>query len=204
MNFGKKKMEMEEKEVDKVLGQEEIPADEALTGDIQPDEEELRLEDIVDEEEENPARKLAFVTAALELEQDKYLRLAAEFDNFRKRTLKEKAELILNGGEKSIESILPVVDDLERAVKTMEQATEVEPVKEGIELILGKFLSILAQNGVRPMETKDEMLNVDLHDAIAVVPAPEEELRGRILDCVQRGYMFNEKVLRHAKVVVGE
>lgn len=137
-------------------------------------------------------------------QQDKYLRLSAEFDNYRKRTMKEKAELILNGGEKSLSSILPVVDDFERAIKTMETATDVTAVKEGVELIYNKFMAVLGQNGVKVIDTKDQPLNTDYHEAIAVIPAPTEEQKGKILDCVQTGYTLNDKVIRHAKVVVGE
>ena len=135
---------------------------------------------------------------------DKYLRLSAEFDNYRKRTMKEKAELILNGGEKSISSILPIVDDFERALKNMETAEDVAAVREGVELIYNKFMTVLGQNGVKVIETKEQPLNTDFHEAIAVIPAPAEELNGKILDCVQTGYTLNDKVIRHAKVVVGE
>lgn len=135
---------------------------------------------------------------------DKYLRLSAEFDNYRKRTMKEKAELILNGGEKSISSILPIVDDFERALKNMETAEDVAAVKEGVELIYNKFMTVLGQNGVKVIETKEQPLNTDFHEAIAVIPAQEEKLKGKILDCVQTGYTLNDKVIRHAKVVVGE
>lgn len=137
-------------------------------------------------------------------QKDKYLRLAAEFDNYRKRTLKEKADLILNGGEKCLSSILPVADDLERAIKNMDTATDMEAIKTGMELIYAKFLAILAQNGVKPIETANQPLDTDYHEAIAVIPAPAEEQKGKILDCVQNGYTLNEKVLRHARVVVGE
>ena len=139
-----------------------------------------------------------------EEQKDKYLRLSAEFDNYRKRTMKEKAELILNGGEKSISSILPIVDDFERALKNMETATDVAAVKEGVELIYNKFMSVLGQNGVKVIETKEQPLDTDYHEAIAVIPAPNEALKGKILDCVQTGYILNDKVIRHAKVVVGE
>lgn len=149
-------------------------------------------------------KELEEAQAQLADEKDKYLRLSAEFDNYRKRTMKEKAELILNGGEKSISSILPVIDDLERAVKTMETAKDVEAVKEGVELIYNKFISILGHNGVKVIETKDQPLDTDYHEAIAVIPAPTEEQKGKILDCVQTGYTLNDKVIRHAKVVVGE
>ena len=135
---------------------------------------------------------------------DKYLLLSAEFDNYRKRTMKEKAELILNGGEKSISSILPIVDDFERALKNMETAEDVAAVREGVELIYNKFMTVLGQNGVKVIETKDQPRTTDFQEAIAVIPAPAEELKGKILDCVQPGYTLNDKVIRHAKVVVGE
>ena len=148
--------------------------------------------------EEQLADELKKATEIIEEQKDKYLRLSAEFDNYRKRTMKEKAELILNGGEKSIASILPVVDDLERALKNMETATDVQAVKEGVELIYNKFMTTLGQNGVKVIETQDQPLNTDFHEAIAVIPAPEESKKGKILDCVQTGYTLN------AKVVVGE
>ena len=154
--------------------------------------------------EEQLEKELEDAQAVIEEQKDKYLRLSAEFDNYRKRTMKEKAELILNGGEKSISSILPVIDDFERAIKTMETAKDVKAVKEGIELIYNKFMATLAQNGVKVIETKDQPLDTDYHEAIAVIPAPSEEQKGKILDCVQTGYTLNDKVIRHAKVVVGE
>ena len=155
-------------------------------------------------EEEKLADELKKANETIEEQKDKYLRLSAEFDNYRKRTMKEKAELILNGGEKSLTSILPVVDDLERALKNMETATDVQAVKEGVELIYNKFMTALGQNGVKVIETQDQPLNTDFHEAIAVIPAPEEGKKGKILDCVQTGYTLNDKVIRHAKVVVGE
>ena len=184
-------------------------------------EEELNVEETQNHAEEQPQNEQAEdatpLTHEVELEKelekaqeeieeqkDKYLRLSAEFDNYRKRTMKEKAELILNGGEKSLSSILPVVDDFERAIKTMETATDVNAVKEGVELIYNKFMAVLAQNGVKVIETKDQPLDTDYHEAIAVIPAPSEAQKGKILDCVQTGYTLNDKVLRHAKVVVGE
>lgn len=155
-------------------------------------------------EEEKLAQELEKANEQIEEQKDKYLRLSAEFDNYRKRTMKEKAELILNGGEKSISSILPIVDDFERALKNMETATDVAAVKEGVELIYNKFMSVLGQNGVKVIETKEQPLDTDYHEAIAVIPAPNEALKGKILDCVQTGYILNGKVIRHAKVVVGE
>lgn len=155
-------------------------------------------------EEEKLSQELEAANKQIEEQKDKYLRLSAEFDNYRKRTMKEKAELILNGGEKSISSILPIVDDFERALKNMETATDVAAVKEGVELIYNKFMTVLGQNGVKVIETEGKPLDTDYHEAIAVIPAPEENLKGKILDCVQTGYILNEKVIRHAKVVVGE
>ena len=155
-------------------------------------------------EEEKLAQELEKANEQIEEQKDKYLRLSAEFDNYRKRTMKEKAELTLNGGEKSISSILPIVDDFERALKNMETATDVAAVKEGVELIYNKFMSVLGQNGVKVIETKEQPLDTDYHEAIAVIPTPNEALKGKILDCVQTGYILNDKVIRHAKVVVGE
>ena len=154
--------------------------------------------------EEELEKELEKAQEEIEEQKDKYLRLSAEFDNYRKRTMKEKAELILNGAEKTISSILPIVDDFERALKNMETATDVAAVKEGVELIYNKFMSVLGQDGVKVIETKEKPLDTDFHEAIAVIPAPDKSLKGKILDCVQTGYTLNDKVIRHAKVVVGE
>ena len=167
-------------------------------------EETTEKEEVALTEEEKLAQELEKANAEIEDQKDKYLRLSAEFDNYRKRTMKEKAELILNGGEKSISSILPIVDDFERALKNMETATDVAAVKEGVELIYNKFMTVLGQNGVKVIETKEQPLDTDYHEAIAVIPAPDEALKGKILDCVQTGCTLNDKVIRHAKVVVGE
>jgi len=169
----------------------------------QPQEEGTIEEDSLTEEK-RLIKKLEETNKQIEEEKDKYLRLSAEFDNYRKRTMKEKAELILNGSEKCISSILPVVDDLERAIKNMENANDITAIKEGIELIYNKFLSTLGQNGVKAIETKEKELDTDYHEAIAVIPAPNDTLKGKILDCVQTGYTLNDRVMRHAKVVVGE
>ena len=134
---------------------------------------------------------------------DKLLRKIAEFDNYRKRTLKEKTELILNGGEKTIVTILPVIDDMERALKNMQNADNVAAVLEGVELIYKKFMDILSKQGVSVIETKDADFDVDVHEAIAQLPAPVEELKGKVMDCTLTGYKLNDKVIRHAQVVVG-
>ena len=135
---------------------------------------------------------------------DKYLRQVAEFDNYRKRTMKEKAELIKNGGERVMESILPVLDDFERALQNMSKDENAKEILTGIELIYNKFTSILKQNGLQKIETEGKDFDTDYHEAIAMVPAPAEELKGKVLDCVQTGYMLNDKEIRHAKVAVGE
>ncbi len=136
--------------------------------------------------------------------EDKYLRQVAEFDNYRKRTVKEKAELIKNGGERAIESILPVLDDFERALANMSKDENAAEIMTGIELIYNKFVGILKQNGLQKIETEGATFDTDFHEAIAIIPAPTEELKGKVLDCVQTGYTLNDKVIRHAKVAVGE
>ena len=189
---------------EKKVKEEELNVEETLNNaEEQPQDEQAENAAPMTHEEELE-KELETAQETIEEQKDKYLRLSAEFDNYRKRTMKEKAELILNGGEKSLSSILPVVDDFERAFKTMETATDVQAVKEGVELIYNKFMATLAQNGVKVIETKDQPLNTDYHEAIAVIPAPSEAQKGNILDCVQTGYTLNDKVLRHAKVVVGE
>lgn len=188
------------------INEEELISE--ATQDEAAENEEIQEEDVQDSaaptEEEKLAQELEEANKVIEEQKDKYLRLSAEFDNYRKRTMKEKAELILNGAEKTISSILPIVDDFERALKNMETATDVAAVKEGVELIYNKFMSVLGQDGVKVIETKEKPLDTDFHEAIAVIPAPDKSLKGKILDCVQTGYTLNDKVIRHAKVVVGE
>ena len=189
---------------EKKVKEEELNVEETLNNAEEQPQDEQAENAVPMTHEEELEKELETAQETIEEQKDKYLRLSAEFDNYRKRTMKEKAELILNGGEKSLSSILPVVDDFERAIKTMETATDVQAVKEGVELIYNKFMATLAQNGVKVIETKDQPLNTDYHEAIAVIPAPSEAQKGKILDCVQTGYTLNDKVLRHAKVVVGE
>ena len=160
------------------------------------DKEETTKESTVEEQLEKAREEISELN-------DSLLRKMAEFDNYRKRTLKEKTELILNGGEKTITAILPVLDDMERAMKNMQTATDVAAVLEGVELIYKKFISILEHQGVKAIDTKDADFNVDLHEAIAQLPAPNSEMKGKIIDCTLTGYTMNEKVIRHAQVVVG-
>lgn len=127
----------------------------------------------------------------------------AEFDNYRKRTMAEKVELIMNGGEKTITAILPVMDDMERALEQMKKAEDVSAVVEGVELIRKKFMGILEKLGVKAIETEGAEFNVDLHEAIAQLPAPSEEMKNKIMDCTLKGYKLNDKVIRHSQVVVG-
>ena len=154
--------------------------------------------------EEQLANMLGEAQQMVNEEKDRYLRLAAEFDNYRKRTLKEKAELIKNGGEKTLTAILPVLDDFERALKNMEANEATQAMKEPVELIFNKFNKVLEQEGLQKIETEGKDFDVDFHEAIALIPAPSEELKGKILDCVQTGYMLNDKVIRHAKVAVAQ
>ena len=189
---------------EKKVKEEELNVEETQNGADEQTQNEQAEEAAPLTHEEELEKELEKAQETIDEQKDKYLRLSAEFDNYRKRTMKEKAELILNGGEKSLSSILPIVDDFERAIKTMETATDVSAVKEGVELIYNKFMAVLGQNGVKVIETKDQPLDTDYHEAIAVIPAPSEEQKGKILDCVQTGYTLNDKVLRHAKVVVGE
>ena len=136
--------------------------------------------------------------------QDKYLRQAAEFDNYRKRTIKEKADLIKSAAEKLMVAELPVVDDMDRALENMEKGMDGDACIEGFKLIVHKFKNILTQNGLEKIETDGQEFDTDYHEAIALIPAPSEELKGKILDCVQPGYKLGDKVIRHAKVAVGQ
>lgn len=159
-------------------------------------------------EETNEADKVSAELAELQKKYDElnnsHLRLMAEFDNYRKRTLREKSELIKNGGENALTQLLPVVDDFERALQNIHKAEDLTGVAEGVDLIYNKFVSYLASQGVKAMEVVGKPFDLDQSEAIAAIPAPEEGLKGKVLDCVQTGYLLNEKVIRHAKVVVGE
>lgn len=182
---------------------QEIPEEDIVdVGDVEKTEQPDSDEDLSGEEKLK--KQIEDLTSQVDDMKDKYLRLSAEFDNYRKRTMKEKAELILNGSEKSIVGFLPVVDDLERAVKTSEMSTDARAIKEGIDLIYDKFISILSQFGVKKIETEEKPLDTDYHEAVAIIPAPSDDLRGKILDTIQTGYTMNDNVIRHAKVVVGE
>lgn len=145
---------------------------------------------------------LAEANAKIAELKDQYLRLAAEFDNYKKRTLREKAELILNGGQKTVTAILPIIDDMERALAS--KSEDPKAIKEGVDNIFKKFLKTLESLGVKPIDTKDKDFDTDYHEAIAMVPGMGDDKKGKVIDCVQTGYMMNDKVIRHAKVAVGQ
>ncbi len=170
----------------------------------QTSEEQATQEEKELSEEDKLQKQLEEAQQTIEDQKDKYLRLSAEFDNYRKRTLKEKAELIKNGGEKAISAILPILDDLERALANMKKLDDIQAMYDGIDLIHQKFLKTLSQEGLQKMEPVGESFDTDFHEAIALVPAPEETQKGKVLDCVQTGYKLNDKVIRHAKVVVAQ
>lgn len=153
------------------------------------------------EEEKSPLEKAEDEIAELK---DKYLRSVAEFDNYRKRTLKEKTELILNGSEKAVTAILPILDDMERAIENAAKTDDPAVLKEGMELIQQKFVKALEGLGVKKIDTADADFNTDFHEAIAMVPGMGDDKKGKVLDCVQTGYILNDKVIRHAKVAVGQ
>jgi molecular chaperone GrpE len=152
-------------------------------------------------EEKDPLEKAQDEIAELK---DKWLRSVAEFENYRKRTLKERAELILNGGEKTITAILPVLDDMERAIENGAKTDDPAVLREGMELIYQKFMKILEAQGVSKIDAKDADFDTDLHEAVAMVPGMGDDKKGKVIDCLQQGYKLNDKVIRHAKVAVGQ
>ena len=155
-------------------------------------------------EQETETDPLTKAQAEIEELKDKYLRSVAEFDNYRKRTLKERAELILNGGEKVIAAVLPVIDDMERAIENGAKTDNPEVLREGMTLIHQKFLKILEAQGVSKIETEDADFDTDIHEAVAMVPGMGDDKKGKVIDCLQQGYKLNDKVIRHAKLAVGQ
>ncbi|MCI5930691.1 MAG: nucleotide exchange factor GrpE [Prevotella sp.] len=152
-----------------------------------------------EKKEEDPLEKANKEIAELK---DKYLRTLAEFDNYKKRTLKEKAELILNGGEKTVKAVLPVLDDFERALK--DKSDDPKAIKDGVTMIFNKFVKTLESLGVKKIDTTDKDFDTDFHEAVAMVPGMGDDKKGKVIDCVQTGYTLNDKVIRHAKVAVGQ
>lgn len=192
-------MSKKEKNI-KIEGEElELNNEETTQNETETQTEDANGEETPAEEELNP-----LVAAQNDAEQwkDKYIRLVAEFENYKKRTLKEKSELILNGSEKTVAAILPILDDFERA--TADKTEDPQAIKEGFELIYKKFMKALETLGVNKIETENADFNVDYHEAIAMVPGMGDDKKGKVIDCVQTGYTLNDKVIRHAKVAVGQ
>lgn len=200
---------MEEKDIEKEIeiedGNEKQSSNEVNTDNsVQETDKESDSTDIndnCDEEEKDPMEKLQEELAELK---DQYLRKVAEFENYRKRTLKEKTELILNGAEKTVGAILPVVDDMERAMANAEKTDDIDALKEGMDLIFKKLMKTLEGLGVKKIETDNKDFDTDFHEAVAMVPGMGDEKKGKVIDCVQTGYTLNDKVIRHAKVAVGQ
>jgi molecular chaperone GrpE len=196
-NTNQQKKNQEEKKAEKKEVKAEKKAEQANDN---PENEEIKAEQEVKTEEKHEktdAEKFAEMN-------DKYLRLAAEYDNYRKRTLKEKMELSKSAGEDILINILPVMDDFERGLDHMDKAKDIEAVKEGVQLIYNKFKEFLKQRGVKEIEAKEKDFDTDLHEAITKIPAPTDELKGKVVDVVEKGYYLNEKVIRFSKVVIGE
>lgn len=183
----------------KIEAEENMKQEEVLNESSIEEGEEDSEENEVEEEKKEPTaeEKLAEL-------QDRYLRLSAEYDNFRKRTLKEKIDLQKSGNENLLNALLPVADDFDRAMGVVDDAKDIEAVKEGMRLISGKFTGFLTQQGVKEIDVKNKTFDTDLSEAITKIPAPSKKLRGKVVDVVQKGYYLNDKVLRFAKVVIGE
>ena len=191
------------KEEEKINVEEEDILDDAqATEDL--DDQEVTVVKEGTEEPQEEEDEITSLKSQISNLQDKYLRSVAEFDNYRKRTTKEKAELILNGGSNAIKAILPVLDDMERAIENGAKTEEPQVLREGMELIYQKFQKALEGLGVKQIETEDADFDVDVHEAVAMVPGMGDDKKGKVIDCLQRGYKLNDKVLRHAKVAVGQ
>jgi molecular chaperone GrpE len=195
-----KKSEKIDKEQDKNLEQE----DKVNGEEFQEQTEQHPEEEVMEEEEAEEEKKEPTAEEKLAELQDRYLRLSAEYDNFRKRTLKEKIELQRSANEGLLSALLSVADDFDRALQSVEDAKDVEAVKEGLNLISGKFSGFLQQQGVKEIEAEKKEFDTDLHEAITKIPAPSKKMKGKVVDVIQKGYFLNEKVLRYAKVVIGE
>lgn len=196
MDENKEYNEMDQAEAQETAQEENVVIDGDFAGDFEDTQAEQEINTL-----EN---QLVELQAQVEKEKKEYLFLAAEFDNYRKRTLKEKAEIIKNGGENVLKGILPIVDDFERGLKAAESDSDAKSVLEGMTLIYNKLVKYLESMGVKEMASTGEVFNSDIHEAIAQVPAPTEDMKGKVLDTVQKGYMLNDKVLRHAKVAVAQ
>ena len=202
---------MTEEEIKNTQEEEQPQQEENVVSDSQTSRSECGTQSVADKAaadtaEESAEEKDPLEAAQEEIEQLKtqILYKTAEFDNYRKRTLKEKAELILNGGEKAVSAVLPVIDDMERAIENGAKTDDPAVLREGMELIYNKFIKALEGLGVKKMEATDADFNTDLHEAVAMVPGMGDDKKGKVIDCLQTGYMLNDKVIRHAKVAVGQ
>ena len=164
---------------------------------------EQQAQEQVTEEDATPEKKIAQLEEQLEQEKKEYLFLMADFENFRKRTLKEKADLIKNGAESAMRELLPVVDDLERALDAINKGGDLDSIKEGVDLIYNKFIKYLESQHVTAIDSTGKDFDTDVHEAITMFPAPDPSMKGKVIDTTIKGYKINDKVLRHAKVVVG-
>ena len=193
---------MTEKDI-KIEDEETLNEEPVADTDKEAESAEEKSEEVAEEEAEE---KTPLEKAQDEIEElkDKWLRSVAEFENYRKRTLKERAELILNGGEKVITAILPVLDDMERAIENGEKTDDPAVLREGMELIHQKFMKALEGQGVSKIETENADFDTDVHEAVAMVPGMGDDKKGKVIDCLQKGYKLNDKVIRHAKVAVGQ
>lgn len=190
------KINIQENEADKQNNGEPVNSEE-----INKSQEENATIESENTEHEDP---LAKAEEKIEQLKDQLLRQAAEFDNYRKRTIKEKSELILNGGEKVISALLPIMDDLERAADNFEKTDNIETLKEGVNLIISKLEKTLSGQGLQKIDAIGKEFDTDFHEAIALIPATEDSQKGLVIDCTQTGYTLNNKVIRHAKVVVAQ
>jgi len=172
--------------------------------DVQAEENANESEELAGEEQVEQRDPLDVALAEIADLKDKYLRSVAEFDNYRKRTLKERAELILNGGEKVLTAFLPVVDDMERAMENGQKTDDPQVLREGMELIYHKLVKVLEAQGVSAIETDGADFDTDVHEAVAMVPGMGDDKKGKVIDCMQKGYKLNDKVIRHARVAVGQ
>ncbi|MBD5358447.1 MAG: nucleotide exchange factor GrpE [Bacteroides sp.] len=184
---------------------ERVDSNESVADAVNTEDENLESEAIAEASDEATVeKKISDLEAQVQHEKKEYLFLMAEFDNFRKRTLREKSEIMKNAGENVLKGLLPIMDDFERAIKASENSNDASALKEGTLLIYNKLKKYLAQNGVKEMDPADDNFDTEKHEAISVVPVPDESMKGKILDTVEKGYTINDKVLRHAKVVVGQ
>lgn len=193
MSKKNKKNISEQVDDDQLKQQAEQPIEEQPQVEVDTDDEPVNAEETPEQSPEQ----------LLEQKQHDYLLLMADFDNYRKRTLQEKAELIKNGSARAMEQLLPVVDDFERALEAIAKGGDIDSLKEGVELIYNKFVKYLKQQNVEPIESTGEMFDTDVHEAVTTFPVEDETKKGRVIDTVMKGYKINDKVLRHAKVVVG-